>query len=65
MMPAMKDYQSRPIELDVTQIEFLQEMAKTYGLADIGKAVRCLVNYARESEAKRPEIFDEIRCAGC
>ena len=61
----MKDYQNRPIELDSTQIQFLEEMAKTYGLADIGKAIRCLVTYAREMPDRREEIFDEIRCAGC
>ena len=65
MMPGMKDYQSRPIELDTTQIAFLQEMANTYGLPDVGKAIRCLVNYAREQDDRRAEIFDEIRCTGC
>jgi len=61
----MKDYQNRPIELDTQQIEFLEEIAKKYGLPDVGKAIRCLVNYAREAPDRRDEIFDEIRCAGC
>ena len=61
----MKDYQNRAIELDTPQIEFLEQMAKKYGLPDPGKAIRCLVNYAREHEDRHTEIFDEIRCAGC
>ena len=61
----MKDYQSHTIELDAPQAEFLRQMAQAYGLPDVGKAIRCLVNYAREHEAKRAEIFDEIRCTGC
>ena len=61
----MKDYQNRAIELDAPQLEFLEEMARNYGLPDVGKAVRCLVNFAREAPDKRDEIFNEIRCTGC
>jgi len=61
----MKDYQPRPIELDSTMVEFLQEAAKKYDLMDMGKAVRCLVNYARENPDKQDDIFSEIRCIGC
>jgi hypothetical protein len=34
-------------------------------LSDIGKAVRCLINYARENSDKQNEIFDEVRCLDC
>ena len=61
----MKDYQPRPIELDSEMVEYLEKAAKQYGLTDMGKAVRCLVNYAREHPDKQDEIFDEIRCVGC
>jgi hypothetical protein len=61
----MKDYTARPIELDSAMVQFLDEMAKKYSLPDMGKAVRCLVNYARENPDKTPEIFDEVRCLGC
>ena len=61
----MKDYTPRSIELDSEMVAYLEEVAKKYDLPDIGKAVRCLVNYARESEAKRDEIFSEVRCMGC
>jgi hypothetical protein len=61
----MKDYTPRPIELDSAMIEFLEATAKKYALPDVGKAVRCLVNYAREHPDREREIFDEIRCLGC
>ena len=61
----MKDYSARPIELDSEMVAYLEDVAKKYDLPDIGKAVRCLVNYARENDAKRDEIFNEIRCTGC
>jgi hypothetical protein len=61
----MKDYQNRAIELDAPQLDFLEEMARNYGLPDVGKAVRCLVNYARETPDRRDDIFNEIRCTGC
>jgi len=61
----MKDYTARPIELDSAMVEYLEEVAKKYSLSDTGKAVRCLINYARENPDRRDEIFDEVRCLGC
>ena len=61
----MKDYAPRPIDLDSSMVEYLETAAKKYGLSDIGKAVRCLVNYARDNPEKQNDIFDEIRCQGC
>jgi hypothetical protein len=40
-------------------------MANTYRLEDIGKAVRCLVNYARENPDRHEEIFGQVRCLDC
>lgn len=60
-----KDATPHPIELESEKVQFLQEMAAKYGLADIGKAIRCLVNYARENPDRHAEIFDEIRCLDC
>jgi hypothetical protein len=31
----------------------------------VGKAIRCLINYARENPDKHAEIFDDIRCLDC
>jgi hypothetical protein len=61
----MKDLQPREIQLDSTMVAFLEEQAKKYALPDMGKAVRCLINYARENPDKGNEIFDEIRCVEC
>ena len=61
----MKDAQQFPIDLESDKVEFLQQMASSYGLPDVGKAVRCLINYARENPDKHAEIFDEVRCLDC
>ena len=61
----MKDYTATPIELDTTMVQYLEEMTRRHGLSDVGKAVRCLVNYARENPDRNAEIFDEVRCTGC
>ena len=45
----MKDLAPHTIELESEKMQFLQEIATRYGFADVGKAVRCLVNYAREN----------------
>ena len=61
----MKDSQARQIELDAAMVAFLEEMVKKYSLPDTGKAVRCLINYARENPDRSNEIFDEVRCLEC
>ena len=60
----MKDYTPQAIELDSSMVEYLNEMATKYSLPDMGKAVRCLINYARENPDKRHEIFGDIHCTG-
>lgn len=61
----MKDYQPRAFDLDPSMVEFLEEVARKYDLSDTGKAVRCLVTYAREHTDKLDDIFSEVRCVGC
>jgi hypothetical protein len=61
----MKDAASYPIELETEKFEFLQAMAAKFGLADAAKAVRCLVNYARENPDKHADMFEEVRCLDC
>lgn len=61
----MKDAKPYQIDLETEKIQFLQAMATQYGLSDVGKAVRCLINYARENPDKHTEIFDEVRCIDC
>jgi hypothetical protein len=61
----MKDYQARSVNLDSAMVAYLEEVAKKYSLSDTGKALRCLVNYARENPERSDDIFDEVRCLGC
>jgi hypothetical protein len=53
------------IPLEAEKVKFLEQMANAYRLDDIGKAVRCLVNYAREHPDRHEEIFGEVRCLDC
>jgi hypothetical protein len=61
----MKDKIEQRIPLEPEKVEFLQTMANSYQLPDIGKAVRCLINYARENPDKQAAIFGEVRCQDC
>jgi hypothetical protein len=54
-----------PIELEPGKVEFLQQMMSAHGLPDLGKAVRCLINYARENADKQADIFATERCIDC
>jgi hypothetical protein len=53
------------IDLKAGQREFLDEVVRQYALPDVAKAVRCLVNYAREHPDARAAMFDEVRCLDC
>ena len=56
--------ENRQIPLKPEQVAYLDEAVKTFNLDDAGKAVRILINYARENPDKRSEIFSEIHCTG-
>lgn len=56
---------SKSVELKGFQISFLEEMARAYQLPDMDKALRCLVNDARDVPERRGEIFKEFRCLDC
>jgi hypothetical protein len=61
----MKDGRTDTLELGSDKIAFLEEMAQKYGLPDRGKAVRCLIDWAREHPDQHKDIFDELRCLDC
>jgi hypothetical protein len=61
----MKDARPYSIELETEKMQFLEAMAAKFGLPDAAKAVRCLVNYARENPDKHAEIFEDVRCLDC
>jgi hypothetical protein len=61
----MKDATAYSIELEREKMQFLEEIAAKYSLPDTAKAVRCLINYARENPDKHTDIFEEVRCSNC
>ena len=61
----MKDLRICSIPLETAKLEFLEQMTAAYGLLILEKAVRCLVNYARENPDKHEAIFAEVRCLDC
>jgi hypothetical protein len=60
-----KDKQTYSVELEPAKAEFLDQMARTHGLPDMGKAIRCLVDYARENPQAQEEIFGGVHCVDC
>ena len=61
----MSDLQTREFQLKPGQAEFLEQSATQFNLDDAGKALRCLINYARENPDKTSDIFSEVRCLDC
>ena len=61
----MKDAAAYQVELESAKVKFLDEMVQKFGLPDRDKALRCLINYAREHPDKHEEMFAEIRCLDC
>ena len=57
----MKDKTDQTIPLEAAKVEFLEQMVQAHGLSDIGKAVRCLIDYARENPDQQAVIFE--KCA--
>jgi hypothetical protein len=60
----MSVMQSREVQLKPEQAAYLDEAVQAFKLDDAGKAVRILINYARENPDKRNEIFGDIHCTG-
>jgi hypothetical protein len=60
-----KDKAVYPLELEKDMMEFVEQMTAKYNLPDVSKAMRCLINYARDVEEAQDEIFAEMRCLNC
>ena len=60
----MSAMENRQIQLKADQIAYLDEAVKAFGIDDAGKAIRILINYARENPDKRNAIFGDIHCTG-
>ena len=61
----MKDSTGQSFNLESSKVKFLEQMAQQHSLPDTGKAVRCLIDYARANPDRQAEIFGEIRCEDC
>ena len=61
----MKESTPVTIALESAKSKFLEDMAKQYDLPDTGKAIRCLIDHARENEALHKAIFGQFRCLDC
>lgn len=61
----MSDLQARQFQIKQGQLDFLEQAAREHKLDDAGKALRCLINYARENPDKGKDIFGEMRCLDC
>lgn len=61
----MKEKTSQSIPMELAKLHFLEQMVNTHGLSDIGKAVRCLIDYARANPEQQASIFGEVRCPDC
>ena len=57
--------EEHPFELKEFQVEYLNGIVDSYGLAEFGKSVRCLIDYAYEEGDKEEEIFQLERCHSC
>lgn len=57
--------QEHEIELKEFQSEFLTQMVEKHDLADLGKALRCLIDYAIDSPDLEEDIFVLERCHSC
>ena len=60
-----KDAKPYSLDLETEKIQFLERVTKERGLPNAGKAIRCLINYAREHPDLHANIFDEVRCLDC
>ena len=57
--------QEYEIELKEFQKEYLSNMAEKYDLPDMGKAIRCLIDYAIDDDSLEIDIFKLERCHSC
>ncbi len=53
------------IDLEPQQLEYVKSMMARYGIPDLGKAVRVLVNHAQSVPQLEEQIFKKTRCRHC
>ena len=60
-----KDKAIYSLELEKDMMAFIEQMTSKYDLQDTSKAIRCLINYARDVTESQDTIFADIRCLNC
>ena len=60
----MKDKIDVNMEIERVQLEWLKAMARKYQIADESKALRIVLDHARNA-TDQPVLFKTIRCLGC
>jgi hypothetical protein len=53
------------VDLEPQQLEYVQKVMARYGIADLGKDVRVLVNHAQATPELEEQIFRKTRCRHC
>jgi hypothetical protein len=61
----MKQKTPFTVGLEAAKLAFLEEMARKHHLEDAGKAIRCLIDHARENPELHEAIFGGFRCIDC
>lgn len=52
------------LEIEADQLDWLKDMAESYQLADVSKALRVVLDHAM-MDADEDDIFGAIRCRRC
>jgi hypothetical protein len=53
------------VDLEPTQLRYLETMMARYAIPDVSKAVRVLVNFAMAVPDQEESIFKKTRCRHC
>ena len=53
------------LELKPHQKSYLDDVAKRYEMPDASKAIRCLIQYARQRPELEKDLYETIRCSDC
>lgn len=61
----MKDDKAVELAIGSDKLAFLEQMMAKYDLPDVGKAVRILIDHARDNPSLHDTIFSELRCLDC
>ena len=61
----MKDEKTVELVIGSDKLAFLEQVTKKYELPDVGKAVRILIDHARDNPSMQDTIFNELRCLDC